>query len=122
MFSDSPKAGLSRKPPSCSAKLFPEQIRISIVYHAMKLFIFGLIALALLSAAHRLDCFGQWRTETRERAIEAREEARARAREFREQQRQDLRAWRDSAREQRDRMREEMDQAREAMRDWRYTY
>jgi hypothetical protein len=85
----------------------------------MKLLLLGLLAVALLAAGSRRDCFWQWRTEARaevrERAMEAREEARERAWEFRQQQREALRAWREAAREQRDRIREQI-------HDWRYTY
>jgi len=92
----------------------------------MKLLILGLLAVLVLAAGSNRDCFWQWRTEARERSIEAREdarlareEARDRAREFREQHREHMRAWREAARGQRDRIRYEI---RHDLRDWRYNY
>jgi vacuolar-type H+-ATPase subunit H len=92
----------------------------------MKLLILGLLAVVVLAAGSNRDCFRQWRTEARERSIEARqearlarEEARERAREFREGQREQMRAWREAAREQRDRIRDEI---HHDLRDWRYNY
>ena len=137
MSSVSPKAGPLTKRPSSSPKLFPEQIRTFFVYHPMKLLILGLLAVALFAAGSSRDCFWQWSSEARQKAIEARErviearqEARERAREFRAEQRDAWRArrdaWRaqrDAAREQRDRIRDQIRrQIREDLRDWRYTY
>jgi vacuolar-type H+-ATPase subunit H len=88
----------------------------------MKLLILGLLAVALLAAGSSRDCFGQWRSEARERAMEAREqarEAREQVRELQKTQRQQMRALRDELRAERDRIRREV---REGLRDWRYTY
>jgi Spy/CpxP family protein refolding chaperone len=84
----------------------------------MKLLILALLAVVVLAAAGShaspRDCFWQWRTESRERAIEAREQAR----ELRREQHEQMQALRDQAREERDRIRREI---RENVR-WGYTY
>jgi uncharacterized protein HemX len=130
MSSVLPKAGRLRKQPFYDAKLFPEQIKNCFVYHPMKLLILGLLAMVVLAAGSSRNCFWQWRTEARERAIEARQEARERAREFREAQREELRAHRDQLRAFRENMREESqrlrneirENMRDFQRDWGHTY
>jgi hypothetical protein len=106
----------------------PEQIRISFVYHPMKLLILGVIAIVMLAVASGAACFRdsdafwQWRNEARERAFEARESARQ-ARELAREQARELRdAQREALRAQREATRQWREQIREQVRDWRYTY
>jgi hypothetical protein len=134
MCSVSLKAGPSRKPRSCSEN-FPEQIRISFVYHPMRLLILGVIAIVMLGVASGTACIGdadgyrQWRNAVRESALQAKAAARDAAREAREAAREAGRQARESEREaarevheaQREALRAQRDAAR-APRDWGYTY